>query len=55
MKKLASLLTINELVPTYAFKVSMKSISLDSAHHMPNQTEIATEVFCPKGLLRKLK
>ena len=25
----------------------------DSAHHIPNQTEIATEEFCPKSLLRK--
>ena len=23
------------------------------AHHIPNQTEIATEEFCPKSLLRK--
>ena len=25
----------------------------DPAHHIPNQTEIATEEFCPKSLLRK--
>ena len=25
----------------------------DPAHHISNQTEIATEVFCPKSLLRK--
>ena len=25
----------------------------DPAHHVPNQTEIATEEFCPKSLLRK--
>ena len=25
----------------------------DPAHHIPNQTEIAAEEFCPKSLLRK--
>ena len=25
----------------------------DPAHHIPNQTEIATKEFCPKSLLRK--
>ena len=25
----------------------------DPAHHIPNQTEIATEEFCPKSLLQK--
>ena len=25
----------------------------DFAHHIPNQTEIATEEFCPKSLLQK--
>ena len=25
----------------------------DPAHHIPNQTEIATEEFCPKSLLRE--
>ena len=25
----------------------------DPVHHLPNQTEIATEEFCPKSLLRK--
>ena len=25
----------------------------DPAHHLPNQTEIATEEFCPKSLLQK--
>ena len=30
-----------------------RNLSLkDSAHHIPNQTEIATEKFCPKSLLQ---
>ena len=43
-----------------AFLPSAESISTyciwslkDPAHHIPNQTEIATEEFCPKSLLRK--
>ena len=43
-----------------AFLLTAECISLyciwflkDSAHHIPNQTEIATEEFFPKSLLRK--
>ena len=28
-------------------------VAEDPAHYIPNQTEIATEEFCPKTLLRK--
>ena len=43
-----------------AFLLTAECISLycfwslkDPAHHIPNQTEIATEEFCPKSLLQK--
>ena len=47
-------------LPQSAFLLTAKCISSyciwslkDPAHHIPNQTEIATEEFCPKSLLRK--
>ena len=43
----AFLLT-SECISTYCIW-SLK----DPAHHIPNRTEIATEEFCPKSLLRK--
>ena len=50
-----SLLSLDGLRFPYYCTISLHRIwpLQDPAHHIPNQTEIATKEFCPKSLLRK--